>query len=156
MNFRDIRDEVIVDSTTDILQTVAGIPTQPLGSLVGYDAVVSTVGKCYFVTKFGYITALNQSSSGHLGMKDQIPLIEQAKRDGVKRFVPSEFGVDSRVVKDSFFDKKVEVFEAVEKANFPEGRSECLQQEQKRNFETLTDYLRSQVGQLLPQASLTV
>lgn len=57
-------------------------------------------------------------------MQDQIPLIERAKRDGVKRFVPSEFGVDSRVVKADFFNEKVEIFEAVEKANFPDGESE--------------------------------
>ncbi|KAJ5556590.1 hypothetical protein N7494_000505 [Penicillium frequentans] len=86
-----------------IKTTVAGIVTQELGSLVGFDVVVATVG--------------------HTGMKEQIDLIQRAKRDGVKRFVPSEFGIDpdSAAAQAPFFQPKVDVFRALENANFPDG-----------------------------------
>ncbi|CAG9952126.1 unnamed protein product [Clonostachys rosea f. rosea IK726] len=83
--------------------TVAGLPTQVLKSLVGFDVVISTVG--------------------HRGMKEQIPLIQQAKRDGVKRFVPSEFGIDPRApaAQADFFKPKREVFAALKAADFTDG-----------------------------------
>lgn len=67
------------------------------------------------------VSELQLNYTGHTGMNAQISLIEKAKRDGVKRFVPSEFGVDHRTVKSDFFKPKMKVFEAVEKAAFPDG-----------------------------------
>ncbi|KAL1978125.1 hypothetical protein VTN31DRAFT_984 [Thermomyces dupontii] len=82
--------------------TVAGIQTQkPDISLAGIDAIVSTVGPA--------------------GLKDQLELIRRAKAEGVKRFIPSEFGMDHRNVDAEFFKPKVEAFEAVKAANFPDG-----------------------------------
>lgn len=54
-------------------------------------------------------------------MKEQIALIKQAKKDGVKRFVPSEFGVDHRIVKADFFKPKMDVLKLVQDADFPDG-----------------------------------
>lgn len=56
-------------------------------------------------------------------MKEQIPLIQQAKRDGVKRFVPSEFGIDPRApaAQADFFKPKREVFAALKAADFIDG-----------------------------------
>ncbi|KAH8692347.1 hypothetical protein BGW36DRAFT_410779 [Talaromyces proteolyticus] len=81
--------------------TVAGIPTQEVGSLVGFDVIVCTVGVS--------------------GLNDQLSLIEKAKKDGVKRFVPSEYGVDHRASDLDFFKPKKQVFEAVKAARFPDG-----------------------------------
>mgnify|MGYP005989713865 CR=1 FL=1 len=55
-------------------------------------------------------------------MADQRCRVGQAKNDGVKRFVPSEFGVDHRHIQHPFFEEKVKVFEAVQQANFPDGK----------------------------------
>lgn len=59
-------------------------------------------------------------------MTDQLDMVAQAKKDGVKRFVPSEFGVDHRITKADFFKPKMEVLEAIEKAKFPDGMSFLL------------------------------
>lgn len=55
-------------------------------------------------------------------MKDQIAVMEQAKKDGVKRFVPSQFGGDRQTLDLDFFKPKKAMFEAVEKAAFPDGK----------------------------------
>ncbi|KAK7177328.1 NmrA-like family protein [Paraphaeosphaeria sporulosa] len=83
--------------------TVAGIRTQQLSSLVGFDVVISVVG--------------------HRGMKEQVALIQQAKRDGVKRFVPSEFGIDPRApaAQADLFQPKRENFATLKAANFTDG-----------------------------------
>lgn len=59
-------------------------------------------------------------------MTDQLDMVAQAKKDGVKRFVPSEFGVDHRITKADFFKPKMEVLEAIEQAKFPDGMSFLL------------------------------
>lgn len=60
--------------------------------------------------------------TGRAGIEDQIRLIARAKADGVKRFIPSEFGSDHRVVKADFLKPKMKVFEAVQEAKFPHGK----------------------------------
>lgn len=42
-----------------MLQTVAGIQTQELGSLVGFDVIVSTVGKASTTISFRSISCAN-------------------------------------------------------------------------------------------------
>jgi hypothetical protein len=61
---------------------------------------------------------------GHAGMRDQLDLIQQAKRDGVKRFIPSEFGVhpDSAAAESDFWRNKKDVFRALEQADFVDGK----------------------------------
>lgn len=109
----------------DFEQIVAGVRTQALGSLVGFDAIVSTVGKAMASTQAdSYPLLINYT--GHTGMKEQIPLIKQAKLDGVKRFVPSEFGVDHRIVKADFFKPKMDVLQAAKEADFPDGMTTLL------------------------------
>lgn len=54
-------------------------------------------------------------------MYEQIPLIDRARKDGVKRFIPSEFGVDHRTVRSPFFEAKREIAKYVQEANFPDG-----------------------------------
>lgn len=82
--------------------TVAGIPTQIVGSLVGFDAIVSTVGP--------------------EGWNDQIPLIAQAKADGVKRFITSEFGMDHRgSVVNEYLLPKEHALKAAQEAGFVDG-----------------------------------
>ena len=56
-----------------------------------------------------------------MGINEQTSLIEQAKRDGVKRFVPSEFGVDHRIIKADFFKPKMHIYDVVQNANFSDG-----------------------------------
>lgn len=88
-------------SRPDTEQKVAGIPTQTITSLAGFDAIISTLG--------------------HAAIPDQIHLIEQAKREGVKRFVPAEFGMDHRFSNEKLSDPKRRIAEAVQKADFPDG-----------------------------------
>ncbi|PNP40994.1 hypothetical protein TGAMA5MH_06861 [Trichoderma gamsii] len=54
-------------------------------------------------------------------MYEQIPLIDRAKKDGVKRFIASEFGVDHRTVTSPFFEAKREIAKYVQEASFPDG-----------------------------------
>lgn len=54
-------------------------------------------------------------------MYEQIPLIDRARKDGVKRFIPSGFGVDYRTVRSPFFEAKREIAKYVQEANFPDG-----------------------------------
>lgn len=55
-------------------------------------------------------------------MYEQIPLIDRAKKDGVKRFIASEFGVDHRTVTSPFFEAKREIAKYVQEASFPDGK----------------------------------
>ncbi|KAK4497212.1 hypothetical protein PRZ48_011662 [Zasmidium cellare] len=91
----------VVGSTGRLGREVAGIPTQTITSLASFDAIVSTVG--------------------HAAIPDQIHLIEQAKREGVKRFVPAEFGMDHRFSNEKLSDPKRRIAEAVQRADFPNG-----------------------------------
>ncbi|KAH8897272.1 NAD(P)-binding protein [Thozetella sp. PMI_491] len=84
--------------------------------LLGQEVTRALVDEGFEVVPFS-----RQQTIGHKGMEDQIPLIQQAKKDGVRRFIPSEFGVDHRAVKADFFKPKMRVFEAVEEADFPDG-----------------------------------
>ncbi|KAF2166259.1 hypothetical protein M409DRAFT_23451 [Zasmidium cellare ATCC 36951] len=81
--------------------TVAGIRTQTITSFVGFDVIISTVG--------------------HAAIPDQIHLIDQAKREGVKCFVPAEFGMDHRFSNEKLSDPKRRVAEALQRAEFPDG-----------------------------------
>ncbi|KAL1979973.1 hypothetical protein VTN96DRAFT_4858 [Rasamsonia emersonii] len=84
--------------------TVAGIPTQKLApetSLVGFDVIISVVGP--------------------EGWADQIPLIARAKADGVKRFIPSEFGMDHRGEHVEYLAPKENALKAAQEAGFPDG-----------------------------------
>lgn len=62
------------------------------------------------------------STVGPEGWDAQVPLIAQAKADGVKRFVTSEFGMDHRgsVVNEYLFPKE-RAFKAVQQAGFADG-----------------------------------
>lgn len=112
---------------TNVKQTVAGIRTQQLGSLVGFDAIVAAVGTLNPSLRFFCITSVRPVADtecyclGHTADHEQIALIEQAKRDGVKRFVPSEFGVDHRSSPFAFFDGKRNIAKIVQEAAFPDG-----------------------------------
>ncbi|KAL1962393.1 hypothetical protein VTN77DRAFT_9732 [Rasamsonia byssochlamydoides] len=94
--------EVVPFSRKDT--TVAGIPTQritPETSFVGFDVIISVVGP--------------------EGWPDQIPLIARAKADGVKRFVPSEFGMDHRGEHVEYLAPKENALKAAQEAGFADG-----------------------------------
>jgi hypothetical protein len=59
--------------------------------------------------------------AGPQGWTAQVDLIAQAKREGVKRFIPSEFGMDHRGIQSDFFAPKENAFKAAEEAEFPDG-----------------------------------
>ncbi|KAI8211450.1 hypothetical protein K4K53_013335 [Colletotrichum sp. SAR 10_77] len=79
-----------------------GIKTQKLASLETFDVVVSTVGL-------------------H-GKAAQLDLIQQAKDQGVKRFIASEYGVhpDTDAGKSDFFAAKREMRQILHEAGFPD------------------------------------
>ncbi|KAK1844128.1 Pinoresinol reductase 1-like protein 3 [Colletotrichum chrysophilum] len=82
---------------------VAGIKTQKLASLETFDVVVSTVGL-------------------H-GKAAQLDLIQQAKDQGVKQFIASEYGVhpDTDAGKSDFFTATRELRQILHDAGFPDG-----------------------------------
>lgn len=65
-------------------------------------------------------------SLGHAADDQQISLIQQAKKDGVKRFVPSEFGVGPQSLPFPFFDGKRKIAKIVQEASFPDGTNPCV------------------------------
>ncbi|EQB55012.1 hypothetical protein CGLO_05085 [Colletotrichum gloeosporioides Cg-14] len=91
------------ESANKSFQVVAGIKTQKLASLEAFDVVVSTVGL--------------------QGKTAQLNLIRQAKHQGVKRFVASEYGVhpDTGAGKSDFFAAKREMRQILHEARFPDG-----------------------------------
>ncbi|KAL3292830.1 isoflavone reductase family protein [Colletotrichum asianum] len=83
-------------------EVVARIKTQKLASLETFDVVVSTVGL-------------------H-GKAAQLDLIQQAKDQGVKRFIASEYGVHpvTDAGKSDFFAAKREMRQILHEAGFPD------------------------------------
>lgn len=61
--------------------------------------------------------------SGLQGKAAQLDLIQQAKDQGVKRFVASEYGVhpDTGAGKSDFFAAKREMRQILHEAGFPDG-----------------------------------
>jgi len=80
---------------------VNGIPTQKVSSFKGFDVIISVVGD--------------------KGWHDQLPLIAKAKEEGVKRFIPSEFGMDHRGQHVAYVAPKEDAMKAVQEAGFPDG-----------------------------------
>lgn len=63
---------------------------------------------------------------GPEGWKDQLEWIQRAKADGVKRFIPSEWGMDHRGQEVAYVKPKEEALKAAQAAEFPDGTGTML------------------------------